>query len=150
LDANLYENLRIPEKSIAHLTIQSDVIKEPFLKLYLAYPKRTDIRIKHLCPEPQLSKKLNTEERTKKIAEHYLDCFARYNKIYLNDSIKIVPEFIFHKHPQTGEKGLLAYIDLSKAKTGKNHLKILRPNQKNPQKDTTFYVVPYWYYPKGD
>lgn len=150
LDANLYENLRISDKPIPYLTIQADVIREPFLRLYLAYPKRIDTRLKNLCPEPNLPKNLKAEERAKKQSEYLLACFARFNKIYLNDSIKIAPEFIFHKHPQTGEKGLLTYIDLSKAKVGKNYLKIMRPNYKNPQKDTTFYVVPYWYYPKAD
>jgi hypothetical protein len=147
LDAKLYDNQRPSDKSIEYLTIQSDVIKDNFLRLFVVYPKRLDMRLKNFCPEPRLDRKLNSDKQKEQTDKYYLECFSRYNRVLLNDSVQTELDYVYHRHPHTGEKGFLTFIDLKDAKRGKNELKIIRPQIENPKKDTTFYIVPFYYFP---
>jgi hypothetical protein len=147
LDAKLYDNLRPQDKFIEYVSIQADVIKDNFLRLFLVYPKRLDIRLKAFCPPPIIDKKLPRATQNELKDAYYLACVGRFHKIYLNDSLQKKLDFVYHRHPQTGEKGFLTYLDLQSAKRGKNQLRIMRPDRENLKKDTAFYIIPFYHFP---
>lgn len=54
LIGNYYDNLRQEDERITTVSIQSDVIEEPFIKLFINYSKELDAGLSKFCANPTL------------------------------------------------------------------------------------------------
>ncbi len=145
-----YENLRDPQQLIEHLTIQADIVKEPFLKLFIAYPKRLDFRLNQLCKPFSPDPKLLPPARQAKKDAHHLACFGQLYQIYLNKVQINQPNFMFYVHPVSQAKGIIAYIPIDYLISGSKNLlqiktKLPDPLIKKKRQTTYAYSLPFWY-----
>lgn len=150
LNQDYYENLRDKNRVIERITIQADIIKEPFLKLFIAYPKSLDIRLNKICKPLKLDKKLTVPQRIQKRDEHRLACFREFYQIYIDKELVQSPEFMFHVHPTHQVKGIIAYIPIDHLTSGSKNLlqiktKIPDPLIKKRRRTVYAYSLPFWY-----
>jgi len=145
LISNYYDNLRPENERVEAASIQSDVVGEPFLKLYLNYSKVVDVDLAKICKDPTLPDTLKKYKQRILIDKSRLECFNQYFKIALNDSTYDSVEFFFEEQPNS--KGLRTYLSTEKCKIGRNTLYVKTMNVDSlPKKVWTDYVeVPFWY-----
>ncbi|WP_428665105.1 hypothetical protein [Runella sp.] len=145
LIANYYDNLRQEGERIVIAGIQSDVIEEPFVKLFITYNKGLDADLSKFCSAPTLPDTLKNYKKRILKDKTRLDCFNQYFKIILNDSTLTPVEFFFEEYHTT--KGLKTYLSTEKCKIGRNTLYIKTMKTDSlPKKVWTDYVaVPFWY-----
>lgn len=146
-DANSFDNLRPTGEQIDKASIQADVIREPYVRLFLSYPKSLDVELSKRFREPKWPEGLSRKERREKRASWYLSVFETYFGVYLNDSLYKSPGFLFTQHVDTGQRGLTTVLLNAHLKTGRNLLKLTIPDSTN--KPTPYYQIPFWYVPEN-
>lgn len=151
LQADFYENLRDKSQPVQDLTIQSDIIKKPMLKLFIAYPKRLDALLKKICPKLlKIPEKTSSYMRNKLMDEQRLACFNKLYEVYVNGKRIKKTDFMYHTQTNNDTKGVIAYV-LVAPKAGKNLLEIktsvlntlIRKQRRKPY----LYKLPFWYLP---
>jgi len=150
LQSDYYENIRDTQDPIEHLTIQSDLVKEPFLKLFIAYPKRLDFRLDQFCKPITIDAKTSKPARREKQDAHYLACFEQMYQVYINQQPVKKLNFMFYVHPISKVKGVITYIPIDDLINGSKNLlqiktKIPDPLIKKKQRTTYEYSLPFWY-----
>lgn len=148
LDARRYDNLRPADQALPSVSIPADIVSEPFLRVFVAYPKSLDARLDQYCPAVALSDTLAKSMRRHLTDSIHLGCFSRFFHISVNDSTYAPAEWIFHQHPLQNTRGLLTYLPAAQFRQGKNVLMIRVPSEKNVDSLRTYGVVPFWYAPK--
>jgi len=146
--ANNYDNLRQEDENIKHASIQSDVIKEEYIKLFINYPKRFDKDIRKICSEPKIDTTLKKQEKRILLSNYYLGCMQDFFKIYLNDSLIQQPEFVYYQHSDDYSKGIQTYLSTETCKTGKNLLKIEYITTRDNEPDSVSHQIPFWIFEK--
>jgi hypothetical protein len=141
-----YDNLRSPENRIAPATIQSDIIQDPFIKLFIKYEKILDQDLSKICSQPSIPDSFGRQAIRVMTDSLHLICFHQLFQISLNDSI-IQNDFLFDTHRDRNTKGVITYIDTKICREGKNQIKIKKldqdPKKKGQYKD--HYSIPFWY-----
>ena len=149
-----YENLRSdPNEVITDDMIQSDVIKDGYIKLFLYYNIDDNNHLKERCPTiNQLQQDVSSNidinianqsvfyprDITEEHVESALDCFSNYYKIMVNDSVYSNQTYIFHRHRFNDEPGLLTYISVDDLPTGFHKLAIYRGEEEDPN------LIQFW------
>ncbi|GAB4021391.1 hypothetical protein GCM10028808_66070 [Spirosoma migulaei] len=146
-NANSFDNLRNPGELVDKASIQADVIREPYLRLFVSYPKLLDAELSKRFQEPNWPVSLSRQERREKRASWYLSVFETYFGVYLNDSLYKAPGFLFTQHVDTGQRGLTTVLITANLKTGRNMLKLTVPDSTN--KPTPYCQIPFWYVPEN-
>ncbi|PIE89281.1 MAG: hypothetical protein CR997_12175 [Acidobacteria bacterium] len=157
-----YDNLRPPGQSFRVPTIQADIIQDPYLKLFIPFSaKRDNTLMQEQCPELEPYRAdgfhwlfSNTDENRN---QSVIDCIVRLFELELNGETLKDVEYMFYTHPQTGVKGILAHIDMDRARKGKNLLVITKLKTKNrlekEEKSAKYrkknqykgiYRIPFW------
>lgn len=147
INPDFYENLRQESKIIERFCISSDVITGNQLKLFIAYPKNLDERLKAFYKQPENKVRLSEAEKKARQDEARMKVFDQYYRISVNDTIFKQPEMFYYAHPNAGEKGILVYLPAKQFKEGRNYLKIEWPNQdqKGAMRDV---IIPFMYEPR--
>ncbi|MCH8318383.1 MAG: hypothetical protein IIA88_07775, partial [Bacteroidetes bacterium] len=145
LTIDFYDNLRPPgEDYIDKLSINADIIKEEYIKLFIYYDINDNNLIGKLCPEYKPDKKegitsvfndfeystsasnLNISSKSidPKANKLALKCLSSLYSIYINDSLYKKAEFFFYKHPNKGEKGIITYLPTEGLPKGRNTMEV--------------------------
>jgi hypothetical protein len=142
---NYYDNLRQENEAITTAGIQSDVIEESFVKLFINYSKELDADLSKFCSDPMLSDTIKKYNKRILKDKARLDCFNRYFKIALNDSTLSPVEFFFEEYRTT--KGLKTYLSTEKCRTGRNtlYIKTMVTDSLPKQVWTDYVAIPFWY-----
>ena len=125
-----YENLVGKEVEIYSPIMQSDVITDDFVKVFIPTIEREKERINFKEYDFVERVKLKTGERKariKTLEAHDLEKLAAYkqfNHIYINDVEQPNLDYQFYTHPQATEEGLLVYVPTEKCVKGRNILEI--------------------------
>jgi len=110
-------------------SIQSDVVREPYVKLFIPYaPLRHGEAFAQRCPGVRpLSRggvRLDLADPPDSAAVRaVLDCWTRLQPVTLNGR-PIRPDFRFYTHPGSGIRGILAYIPVQGLPRGENVLTV--------------------------
>jgi hypothetical protein len=118
-----YENLIDKEAQIYSPIIQSDVMTDDFLKVFIPTIAR---EIEHITlkeygiVERFKMKNAQREARDK----DKLAAYKQFNRIYINDVEQPNLDYQFYTHPQATERGLLVYIPSEQFVKGRNVLEI--------------------------
>ena len=110
-------------------SIQSDVIREPYLKLFIPYsPRRHGDAFAEQCPDAEpLSRggvRLDMADPPDSASVRaVLDCWTRLQPVTLNGQ-PLRPAYRFYNHPATGLRGVLAYIPTAGLPRGENLLTV--------------------------
>jgi len=148
LDARRYDNLRPEGQALPKVSIPADMVSEPFLRVFVTYPKSLDARLSQYCSAVVLPDSLPKQMRRHLTDSTHLECFSRFFQISVNDSTYAPAEWIFHQHPLQNTRGVLTYLPTGQFRQGKNVLMIQVPSEKNADSLSTYGVVPFWYAPK--
>ncbi len=161
LHVDAYENLRNPEKYVKQVSIQSEMISQKQLKIFLAYPKILENHLHEKLNYPKRQKDESKEDFNKKRQKIALDFWEKFFQIYVNDSLIAHKGLVFQSHARTNAKGFGAYIHIPNLKIGKNTLSVKIPKNlenlkkeqskeaKKPEKDMLWAEIPFWYYPSN-
>ena len=154
-----YEDLLIDNKTFTDdVIIQSKVISDPFVKVFMLYSENIEDRVFHYNPtlKPEADERgLSTDivvnsnfvSRAKidSLRQEYLKAIISIYSIKI-DSTTYRNAFIFGQNLKK-ELGFETYIGTKKLEEGKHLLKVNRRSIKD--KDTTYWQVaniPFWYY----
>ncbi|MBC7572049.1 MAG: hypothetical protein H7319_20330 [Spirosoma sp.] len=141
-----YDNLR-PAPELADLaSIQADVIREPYLRLFVAYPKQLDEDLLKLNREPVWPDTLTRQQRRERRAAWRLNAISQYFGVYINDSLYRKPDFLFTERTENQQRGLTAILLPGNLLTGKNTLRLTIPD--STSKPKTYTEIPFWYIPE--
>jgi hypothetical protein len=153
-----YESQRAPGKSYARApSIQSDIIKDPYVKLFIPYsPRRDNPAIAATCPtlKPIADRGLQVGADIPlpdSITVPVLSCIARIHAVSLDNVPRPDVEFSFYEHPATAVKGVIAYISADTLAQGRHVIGVL-PTPPTPMpKDSAARedwkrptLIPFW------
>jgi hypothetical protein len=158
VNSRFYESQRLPGKSYARApSIQSDIIKDPYVKLFIPYsPRRDNPAIASTCPtlKPIADRGLQIGADVSlpdSITVPVLSCIARMHAVSLDSAPRPDVEFSFYEHPTTGVKGVIAYIAVDSLPRGRHVIGVV-PTPPTPlPKDSAVRedwkrptLIPFW------
>ncbi|MEM6967632.1 MAG: hypothetical protein AAF573_22910 [Bacteroidota bacterium] len=119
-----YENLNT--KKISHIApmIQSDVIEDGAIRLFIPFLERERIYMNEICGEYQNSEDLSGRPLRRAKAKFEVACCNKYYDIYLNDTKLDDLTYYQHDHSNNGESGFLTYIPTENCQSFQNVLKV--------------------------
>lgn len=155
VDYRYYESQRPADELFERIpSIQSDVISDSYVKLFIPYaPVRHNPAIAARCPGVRplssggVSVRLSAGAPADRASEAVLRCLAGIHGVTLNGRPLGDPGFHFYTQPQTGLRGIMAYIPTAALPRGRNVLtvqpapraaKVVRLRPEPP------YVIPFW------
>ncbi|MCU0426628.1 MAG: hypothetical protein MUF71_13475 [Candidatus Kapabacteria bacterium] len=153
IEHNFYENTA-DDDTFTRVMIQSDIVREPYLRLFLAYNTRYNDSLKKYFPEavPFYTQGLSTISRDETFPpERLRSCVQALRGAYnislngnnldslANTASVDAATFRFYTHPKTKQKGILGYIRIDNLPQGEQML-IVRDRF-----DTTVVrYIPFW------
>jgi hypothetical protein len=124
-----YEDQREPGKAYPRTpSIQSDIIRDPYIKLFIPYyPRRDNAAIAHACPglKPLQDRGLQIGADAylaDSLVTPVLACIAKLHAVTLDGVPRPDVEFSFYEQPATGLKGVIAYIPADSLSRGRHVL----------------------------
>ena len=159
MNSNNYEDM-LDEKfeEIDDVVIQSKIITDPFLKVFVAYNDNIENRIFHYNPGLKPKKDIRGLSSDIKINSNFIDAKKRdslrreyiktFNSIYFTqiDSLKFESDFVVGKSKK-GTLGFETYLKTSNLNEGKHLFKLRR--YRVIESDTTILTIakiPFWYF----
>tara|TARA_R110002126_G_scaffold124451_4_gene266510 strand:- start:11799 stop:13121 length:1323 start_codon:yes stop_codon:yes gene_type:complete len=159
LNSKNYEDLLVSEDDFPRIaTIQSKVIKEPYIKLFRIFTEGVENRIYDYHPsiKPKNDKRgfstdiimfSSTESMHKRdsLTKKYLEIFNITHQVYI-DTLAFKTDFLIAKNKKN-QLGFETYINLKNLSEGKHILKLKRTRKR--KKDTiktTDINIPFWYF----
>lgn len=122
--------------------IQSDIIRDPYVRLFIPYaPRRHNLLIARRCPGVP-----HAPARNDGRGEAVLRCMAQLQPVILNGR-PLAPSWRFYTQPETGNRGILAYIPIAGLPKGENLLQVTQlpdPDAKPGAEPTEPYRIPFW------
>ncbi len=107
-------------------SIQSDVIRDPYIRLFVPYvPVRDDDALHRSCPAAATLAGAAPGAARERTGLEVLACLGRMRAVSV-DGRAIDPDFRFYTDPQSGMKGLLGYIPVDGLAKGR-HVLVLQP-----------------------
>jgi hypothetical protein len=152
VDFRFYESQRPAGELYPRVpSIQSDVIRDPYVKLFIPYsPPRHNEDVAARCPalRPLQGRgiQLGAEPAVADtLAAPVLRCLAEIHQVTLNGARVADPDFRFYEHPTTGVKGIIAYLATDSLPKGRNTLVVQQaPIPDEPGRKLRPYVIPFW------
>lgn len=130
-----YENLRPEGKLTIAPSIQSDIIRDPFIRLVIPYDVRYNDSL--LARAPSLSE-MNPNEPNAEQIELAIKTMSGFYQIALNDSTLSGLEFAFYKFPKTNQPCVITYIPAERLPKGRNVLSVKAASDE--------WVIPFYRY----
>lgn len=144
-----YDNLRKEGNMVFDMALESDVIKDRYLKLFVVYKYLFDDALGAILKNNGV-KDGNTIRRLPR--DQYIEqdslTAASLNEFFtvlLNDNVISKLDWSFYDHPRTGERGFVTYIDMKNMPSGKYYLELRNKEyidgqlQDHRYREMTFY-----------
>jgi hypothetical protein len=148
INPGAYDNQLTEDGYTGEATIQADIIREPFVRLYIAYPKSLDVLLKKLAPEPTWNEELSLTERRNQFARWSNQQVNRLVRISVNDSLYQNPNLFFTERGTAHQRGWQTVLLPTNLKKGCNvvRISIQTDSSGNEEKLAT---IPFWYVPEN-
>lgn len=147
IEPTAYDNQRPEDAFIDLASIQSDVIREPYLRLFIAYPKALDTLLKQVAPEPVWSDTLSRQARRQQYAIWSNQQINKLIRITVNDSASAQPNLLFTKAGLQEQYGWQTVLVPGNLKTGRNLLRVALQDPRKKEADE-LVTIPFWYVPE--
>ncbi len=140
-----YDNTRTEHTRMAAVSIPSEIIEGPFLKIFVAYPKSLDATLEKLCAMPPLPE--NADKARGILIQDSLraDCFSKNLQLKINDTTYTNVGWLFNKHPLSGCVGLVTFVPTRGFISGQNQLIVQIPAAGRLDSLQTLDQVPFWF-----
>lgn len=122
IQSSAYENLNT--KTILRPMIQSDIIHDSAIRLFIPFPKREQIYADEFCGKYQKNPDLKRRENRRAESKFDRECAQKYFKVYLNNNLLTDLNFYKYEQPDNVEFGFITYIPTSKCQNFQNELRI--------------------------
>ena len=138
-----YENLIEKEAEIYSPIIQSDVVTDDFLKVFIPNiaREREHMNLKEYSFTERIKMKNAQREA---IDKDRFEVYKQFNSIYINDTLQANLNYQFYEHPQASERGLLVYVPSDKFVKGRNILEI-RKNYFSEDSIQKIVKIPFFF-----
>jgi hypothetical protein len=153
LRAMHYDNLRDDDVPAEEPSIQSDVVEDPYLRLFVPYDAREDNERMHaLCPgvAPLRDDGFFVSSRRRRVSAARIaqlaGCFDKIYQIALDGRPVEKPGFVFYRHPHGRVAGRLALIPVTSLAAGRHMLTVRHtplPGLKKDE-DADEFFIPFW------
>ena len=152
VDPRFYEDKRGEDEVIYDVpSIQSDMVRDPYVRLFIPYrPRRHNELMAHGCgvPRPRAPRLAPrpSHPATEAADSAVLACMASLQPVALNGHPVAVP-FRFYTQPETGVRGIAAYIPVAGLPRGENVLSVDRlpsPLAKPADRPPPPFAIPFW------
>ncbi len=144
-DPTRYDNQRAVDALVGTASIQADVIREPYVRLFVAYPKALDTLLTQLAKEPVWNDTLLREEQRNRRAVWSHTQLSQLLQIRVNDSLYQQPGLVFTRLGEQQQHGWQTVLLPSNLKTGKNLIRVSIQADKHTDDLAT---IPFWYVPE--
>jgi hypothetical protein len=152
--ADYYESQRTKGEVLARTpSIQSDIIRDPYVKLFIPYsPMYDNVAVAKVCPGTKVLQKRGLQIGADppvpdSLAVPALRCLAAMHKVTLNGAALDSLAFDFYEQPESGVKGILAYIPAEGLPRGRNVLTVAqspRFGDNAPKTPPQPWTIPFW------
>lgn len=148
-----YDNLREEGAPADEPSIQSDVVEDAYLRLFVPYDAREDNKRMHaLCPgvPPLRDDGFFVSSRRRRVPPARIAqlaaCFDKVYQIALDGRPVEKPGFVFYRHPHGRVAGRLALIPLTSLTAGKHLLTVRHTPLPGGVKDEDAdeFFIPFW------
>lgn len=154
-----YENQRRANASPRAPMIQSDIIRDPYVRLFIPYsPQRHNAALRRACPglKPLQSQGLqlgNDRPVPDSLAVPALQCIAAIHDVRLDGAAVNNLDFAFYEHTGTGLRGVVAYIPVDSLSRGRHVITVMPvPPEQIPTDSAALanalwkqpFVIPFW------
>ena len=147
-----YDNQRPNGEFVEAASIQADVIREPYLRLFIAYPKALDTLLISLAKEPVWPDTLSKPELRRQFAAWSNGQINQLIRLTVNDSVIARPGLLFTQAGTLQQRGWQTVLVPKNLITGRN---LLRVSINRPEKNGTgkakaedIAAIPFWYIPE--
>ncbi|MPR35442.1 hypothetical protein [Salmonirosea aquatica] len=141
-----YDNLRDENDYLAQASIQADVIQEPYIRLFIAYPKTLDTLLKVVAKEPVMDDSLSRQERRQRYADWSTEVMRNMLHVVINDSLYSKPDVLFTQRGIHQQRGWQTVLIPDNLRVGKNLLKVGLKTEGRLKPDELI-AIPFWYVP---
>jgi hypothetical protein len=147
-----YENLNAERFPSLVPTVQSDIISEPYIRLFVPYNvHRDNALIRHYCRDLEPFRGEGLFVRPRKRTDQArtvaaLQCFDRIYSVTLDGAPVSLGGASFHVHPRSGIHGRLMMIPATALASGRHELVIRRksvPGEETSRTPGEFFI-PFW------
>lgn len=145
-----YENLRLESTDVIKTPIiQSDVIKDSYLRLFIPYNVNYNKLLKTSCPDlkPVMERfttsfsLISTSLPVQKSdVEASLRCFSDFYIVSIDDSVYTDLNFLFYRHTNNAEPGIITNIPIDHLNSGFHLLKVKAGKNENEE------IIQFWKY----
>jgi hypothetical protein len=118
-----YENLMGKDAQIYTPVIQSDIVTDDFVKVFIPTIEREIEHINFTDPSILEHIKMTTTQRDSMDIVKF-EAYKQFNRLYINDVESPNLDYQFYTHPQAAERGLLVYVPSAQFVKGRNILEI--------------------------
>ncbi len=147
IEPTAYDNQRPDGALIGAASIQSDVIREPYLRLFIAYPKALDTLLTRVAIEPVWPDTLSRQVFRQQYATWSRQQISRLIRITVNDSTYARPELFFTKAGSQAQHGWQTVLIPGNLKTGHNLLRVAVQDPSKKEADE-LVSISFWYVPE--
>jgi hypothetical protein len=162
LSGAYYDDLREEKTLTGSASIPSKYVHNGFIELFIRYfPSNDDRVLNQKCPDIKPVKKPGIRSdlvfsinginlnSSKSFTQQSLACMASIYEIHINDSIFPQPSFRFFEHPNAGEKGLFAVLDVQYLPRGAHQIRIRKLGRNTAENADSlvfreFVSFPFW------
>lgn len=116
VSGSFYSNMQ-PNTRDQRAAIQSDIVKDDVLRLFVAHRIEFEDSIKHLCDFRQTGNRVSDDSLR-------LRCLSEFYQVSVGDSLYSKSQWMFHRHPVTGRAGIVTWLDISSLNRGQYNVKV--------------------------
>ena len=146
INPTAYDNQRAENDYVDAASIQSDVITEPFIRLYIAYPKALDTLLTQLTTMPARFDSLPKREKRRQFAVWSSQQISQLMRITVNDSLYGSPDLLFTQRGQLEQRGWQTVLIPTNLRMGKNTIEV-GIQADSLTKPEEIITIPFWYVP---
>lgn len=158
LGSEHYENLRAQDSTSFVPMIQSDIVEDPFVRLFIPFRVTLDnARMAEVCPDLEplrgeglFRRRSRDREDSQPTEGRILSCMNQLYEVELNGRRLNAIEYSLHRHPSLGAEGLLAYLSTESMPRGRNQLAVWRTSASDAADDSDResrerkHYLPFW------
>ncbi len=135
-----YENLRNEEDFIKNASIQSDIIDDNIVRLFIVYKLHVDEALDNCITEKEFESLDEKVLRDKK-----LSCLDEFYVIKIDNTYFQKLSWRYYIHPKTSEYGLITWIDISAFDKGQHEINIsLKKAPRFSHKNFVYANIPFY------
>ena len=141
VNSNYYETENEQNNFLLTPEIDSDRITSNLLKVFIPIFSNEKKMRANLCDDYIEDVNKSKEEQRQAKRSYYLECYHKYNIIYIN-GVKMPVEFLKYEHPRTKQFGILGYVTLSNPKAGMNTITVKKEYDEQHIEE---WSIPFYY-----